>query len=383
MKKNLVLIFGGVSPEHDISIITAMQVFSVLKDDYNILLIYINKDGQWYNLPNDTNISFFPIRCYKKLKIVSILPNAKYLYLKKLNRFVKYKIIDVAINCMHGINGEDGSIASIFQLNNIPYVNSSILGSSIACDKVVFKLVVNGLNIKSVDSFAIYKSSFFKNKAKNIKHILGSINFPLIIKPSKLGSSIGIKICHNENELIENIRFCFQFDEKLLIEKYLSEIREINIAILKNENELVLSELEEPIKTNEILSFEEKYLSQDKLGMQALTRKLPADIDLKIKNKIESYAKKIYKALDLNGVGRFDFIIDKNNEVYINELNVIPGSYAYYLFEAKNIDFKQSLEMQISQSLLNQYESNLIIKTFNSSVLNNVGFKTYNKTKYK
>lgn len=369
---NIAVVFGGVSCEHDISIITACQVMNVLREKHEVIPIYIDKDGVWRTGENLVKIEAFSNGLGKTSEVMFSNSN-HILYIKRLGKFRKMLEIDMVFLALHGKNGEDGAAASIFELNGIPYANAGICSSAVACDKAIFKEFVKGLRIPCVKSFTLTKDCFKHKKEEVLNLLENRIGFPLIIKPANLGSSIGISVVQNKEKLQEQLFGAFEFDNKLLIEKYIQDMREINIAIYRKNGELVISELEEPVKSAELLSFKDKYETKNKsLGMASLKRKIPADIPSAIKEKIIKIAVRCYKALDLFGICRFDFILDSDNKVYLNEVNTIPGSYAFYLFEPKGKNFQMILEDQILEAKHRSIAKKKLVNTFESSTLKNL-----------
>ena len=374
--RNIGVIFGGVNCEHDISIITAMQVVQVLKEEYSVIPIYITKQGNWVTGDDLVNISAFNNDLKTKDILMSLKDN--WLYIKKIGGYRKWKQLDFAFLCLHGKNGEDGAVSALLELNNIPYANSSIMGSAVSTDKVAFKDMMKCLKIPMVKSLSFNFVQFKENEKSICQKITNSLKFPIIIKPANLGSSIGIEICKNKKELVDKLISAFSFDNRVLVEEYLDGCREINVAIFKQDNKLIVSEIEEPIRQDNILSFEDKYNSEEDKGMQNLKRIMPAEILPSQKKKIISYAKIIYNALDLFGICRFDFILDSEGKVFVNEVNTIPGSYAFYLYRPKKIDFEKLLHLQIDEGVKRNIKKANLISTFNSNILS--GFSFGNKT---
>ena len=366
---NLAVVFGGVSCEHDISIITACQVMNVLKEKYEIIPIYIDKNGIWRTGEELTKIETFSKENKKSFEVM-FSASDNFLYIKRLGKFKKFTKIDMVFLALHGKNGEDGSVSSLFELNGIPYANAGICSSAVACDKCIFKDFLRGNGISNIKGFNLKYQDFKQKVDFYIKRIAKNVGFPLIIKPANLGSSIGIEIVESEENLKSALIGAFTFDSKVLIEQYLEKIREINVAIYTKNNEYIVSELEEPIKTENILSFKDKYENGSKLaGMVELKRQIPAKISDDIRSKIIGMALKCYKALGLFGICRFDFIVDKNNKVYLNEVNTIPGSYAFYLFEPIKKNFQNILDDQIEEAKRRNFERKKITTTFKTNTL--------------
>ena len=363
---NIAVIFGGESCEHDISIMTGVQLLNKLNEYlYNIVPIYIDKDGVWFTGNNLKDIDNYP-SYLGKLKEVSFVANDCNLYIKKGAKLKKYLCIDMAFVCLHGQRGEDGSVSGILEMSKIPYSSSSMLASSVSMDKVAFKYLLKGLDVNCVDGFEITKDEYLLNKEYLHKKIEG-FGLPIIIKPSRQGSSIGIKICKSINELENQINLAFNYDSRLLIEKFINVKKEVNIAVLKHKKELLFSNTEEPIYANEILDFDDKYRNSSN-GFETIKRISPAQIDIEQLDMIKSMASKVYKILDMFGVVRFDFIVDVDDQVYLNEVNSIPGSMANYLFKDA-ISYDKLIDMLILNSLIRKEESGLLIKKFDSDVL--------------
>lgn len=331
MEKIHLVIFGGDSYEHEISVISAIQA---MKQYPNCKAIYIAPDGIWYEGDNLKELSTYQNQTYKKNKQVTILPNSKCLYHKKGKKVKAYKQIEDVLCVFHGDKMEGGAMASLFEQNGIPYSCSPMLGSAIIQSKSISEYLFKGLEIQRLPFLVINKKEYIIN-CENIKDkIRKDIEYPIILKPSSLGSSIGIQVVHNEKDLDEAITVAFSFDEEVLLQKYLENMIELNIAIYRYQGELHLSKIEQPLKHEEILSFADKYQQGDKEGMSSLTRILEPHIDINKKDIIEQTAIKVYDTLSLSGVVRFDYMVDeKTNMLYLNEVNNIPGSLAFYLFD--------------------------------------------------
>ncbi len=377
MKENLAVIFGGVSCEHDISIISAIQAIKNIDTNfYNIIPIYITKSGVMLTGKKLTELSTFSNINYKKFKPVTFVSGSNNLYLKSLFGYIKKQIINVALVVMHGENGEDGKIMSMLSLCGIPYSACDQMQSAICMDKCVFKDYLKGLKINTVSGLTVFDYDYFNNPEKVKKQVLKQLNYPVILKPATLGSSIGIKIANNESELEAGLVVAFNYCDKVLIESYLSDITEINVALLGINNDVTISETEQPVKQNDILTFDNKYMGNSSAGMANLKRIIPADVSAEIVEEVKQTALKIFNSLSLKGVVRFDFIVDnKTNKVYVNELNTIPGSLAFYLFNPIDITYKQLINKLIKFAYIAHDNEQKLIKTFNSSVLDktNIG----------
>lgn len=324
---NIAIIFGGKSSEHDISVITALQVINAIdKGKYKIYPIYITKNGEWLTgeklLDKETYIDFQS----KKFNKVTLNFGKKEIIIKKLIRQIVK--IDCALLCLHGLNGEDGTVQGALELASIPYTSSSVLGSSVCMDKVIMKQLFKANGFKITDFVWFTREEFETNQSEILDKIKKEIDYPYIVKPANLGSSIGISKCECEDELITGIEIACQYDSRIIVEKAVENLREINCACLGYENFVKTSRLEEPVSWNKFLGFKEKYLTFSKSA-----EKGEPELDESLKLEIKNMSEKAFKTLCQSGVVRIDYLLDdKTKEIFINEINSIPGSLANYLF---------------------------------------------------
>lgn len=376
MKLNIAVLFGHLSCEHDISIITANQAMKNLDTNkYNIIPIYITKDNKYITCDELKSLSYYNQGI--KGKEIFFLPNSNFIYKNSVLGLKKYKRIDVALLCFHGHLGEDGAMQGLFELNNIPYTSTSIIGSSCGANKIVFKEILKGLRIPTVKSMWLSDYEFHKDKHKIATNIFHKLGNTVIVKPNSLGSSIGINVCSTELELVSAFKLAFELDNRVLIEEYIKDFREVNIASFFDGEKHIFSDIEEAPHNNKFLSFDEKYLGGNKLKNKEsngqavyLGGNLKAELDNKQKNQIKLYTKRLYDTLELNGIVRFDYMIT-NDTIYLNEINTIPGSLANYLFKSNGYTYKELLDKLINSAILNNSKKESYIHTFNSSVLKN------------
>lgn len=376
MKINLIVMFGGVSCEHDISVITAMQVFkNVNYNKYRLIPIYISKSGKWYSGSGLLNLDYYTnehSKTKKQVFEVSMLPDSTWIFKKKKWGLYPFAEAHVALLSFHGENGEDGTIPALMQLNQIPYTSCSMNASSLCCDKVSFKYYVVGLGLKTAEFVTVNESEFVQNAVQTVEKIVKKLGYPVIVKPSKLGSSIGIEVCNNEKELLSALDLGFSLGTQVLVEKFLTGIREFNCAVLGLHGEMLVSELEEPVKTSKILSFENKYINAQKNGdMAFVPRQMPPQISAELYQEIVDTSKLLFETLNCKGVIRIDYIL-QGEQLYINEINTIPGSLANYLFKPKNISFGELLEKMVTIAIRDNIAGQQKIKTFKSDVLKNI-----------
>ena len=367
LKTNVAIFFGGASVEHDISVLTGLQVINAIDNSiYNIYPIYIDRDGKWFLKRGVKDV--FSVKRIKG-KRVFLMGGDSALY----SKHKKICDIHVALLAMHGRLGEDGALQGILECSGIPYTSSNIKASAITMDKIAMKKFFEVNNLPVLNYFTVSSNEWINEREKIFYQAL-KMGYPLIVKPSGLGSSIGISKAQNENELNSAIELALSYDKNLLIERAVQNLVEVNVACFSYKGAIMVSELERPIKNDEILSFNDKYRKNGKgakdinsNGMASLTRIIPADIDNDLYIEIVEYVKKAYKVFNCSGVIRCDFIIE-NNTVYLNEINSIPGSLAFYLWEAKGIKFKNFINMLIDDSLWRKQNDNCI-KVFRSGLL--------------
>lgn len=372
--KNVLVVFGGKSCEHDISIISALQMMDNMRNR-NIIPIYISEKNEWFTGKELFNIETFKNKDYIKLKRVAVLPNDNRLYIYKRSKLVPKQKIDFAFIIMHGLNGEDGTMQGLFELANIPYSSSAVLSSSVGMDKEIMKKVFKANNIPVIDYLSFNEIAYKNNKKYVIDEIVNNIEAPYIIKPANLGSSIGISVCSTEEELISALDVAFNYDNKVVVEKAIERMKEINISVMGVGENIELSETEEPISWNKFLSFDEKYIKGGlKSGnLDNMTRIMPAKITKKEQLLIQDLSKKAFTCLNCSGLVRFDFIYDKEDKkIYLNEVNIIPGSNAYYLWD-KKYSYTQLIDKIEDIGIFKHKEKNNKTYSYTSVVLKQNG----------
>lgn len=327
MQKNILVTFGGRSVEHEISIITGVLALnSADRERYNIIPAYITREGIWYTGGALFNIDSFKNLDFKSLERITLTAGSTYVYKLKKNKLKELASVDCVLNCCHGGGGEDGSLAGLFNLCGLASASPDVCGAAAAMDKSVTKLIAKALQIKTVPALKLSRIDYEKRRHIAEKYITDKIGFPVIVKPVKLGSSIGVSTANCKESLKKAVETAFLYDDVVLTERLLKDMREINCAAYFDGDDVVVSECEEPSLIAEFLTFEDKYLSGEKRA-----RNIPAQLDEKLSSEIKSVTKQLYKRLNLKGIVRADFLIE-NGEVYFNELNTVPGSLAYYLF---------------------------------------------------
>lgn len=369
MKNNIVVLFGSKSCEHDISVITAVQLMNnISTEKYNILPVYVTKQGEML-----FNNKFRKLEAYKNNipKKQSVLFKNGWLYIKTLfGTYRKFKKVFSAVLCFHGKNGEDGTIQGLLETENIPYTSSGVLSSAVTLNKKYSKHILKNNNFNITNFVCFSKHEKFENLKEKMQQ--NNLTFPVVVKPNCLGSSIGISKAENEEELYSALQVALSFDNEVVVEECVEYLKEFNCACFKYKDKYIVSEVEQPINKNEILTFVDKYLSNKKgtKGMKSLNRICPAQIGKKLKEQITDLTKQVYETFCCEGVVRVDFMFNsKTKQLYVNELNSIPGSMAFYLFEKVGINYKQLTDMLISQSIIKYENKEKENTVFESSVL--------------
>lgn len=386
MTLNVAVIFGGRSVEHEISIISALQCINAInKDKYNIIPLYISKQGDWYSgkelltLENYRNLEQLLAQVHRV--ITNQNAGRANFYLEPKTIFTRRKpiSIDVAFPVIHGTYGEDGTLQGLLEIMNIPYVGCDVLTAAITMDKVVTKKLLRSVGIQVLDDFSFYGENWIQDKDGVIARLKQKFSYPLIVKPSNLGSSIGVSVVNNDKELEDGIDLAISLSHKVLLEPHISNLKEINCAVMGDRDAVEVSVCEEPLRSSDILSYKDKYFggSKSKLGsktgsggMSSAKRKIPADVSAEVSAKIQACAKKAFVELNCNGVVRVDFLLDKNtNEIYLCELNTIPGSLAFYLWEPMGKNFTELTEQLIGLAIKRNRENNNLVVSYTDNIL--------------
>lgn len=387
MKIKVGVFFGGASVEHEISVITMNQAISSLNPEkYEVVPIYIAKNGVMYtgddllDLYSFKDMDVLLKRCYK----VAVINDGKGVKVVRCPApWIGKRVlntIDVAFPIVHGTNCEDGTIEGFLTLLGIPYVGPDIMASSIGMDKILQKKVLRDSGIPVVDFVSFYSMEYIKDEEKILDNIESELDYPVIVKPGNLGSSVGIRKAKNKPELEEAIEFAMEFADRIIVEKAVEDLKEINCSVIGNLSESEVSVCEEPFFTDDILSYTDKYIGNGKSkggtigggkntnikfsspktaektsGESFSNKKIPADISKEKTEEIQNLTKEVFKVLGCNGVSRVDFLIDtKTDKVYVNEINTIPGALSYYLWEATGKSFEQELDELIDLAIKRQ-----------------------------
>lgn len=374
MKTNVAVFFGGRSVEHEISVISALQAINAFdKEKYEIVPVYITKQGRWF-----TGDNLLDIRNYKDMKSLTdnateVFMRPEYgdynLYKAETGRFMKrnpiVKELHVAIPVLHGTNGEDGIFEGLLETIGIPFAGCNTLSSANGMDKITMKMILRESGIPVVDYVWFTDKEWFKRRDEILDEVEQKLGFPVIVKPANLGSSVGIGKASDREELIAKINNAEKFSQRIIVEHMVRKLKEINCSVLGDADDHQSSVCEEPIKSGDILSYEDKYMGGTKTnaGMQSSEKRIPADLPEETSEKIRKMAADTFRVLSCHGVSRIDVMIEEeDNSIYVNEINTIPGSLSFYLWEASGIPFSQLMDKLVELALRRKRETDR--KTF-------------------
>lgn len=381
MKIKVGVIFGGQTVEHEVSVISAVQAMNYMNQDkYDIIPIYIAKDRTWYTgkmlMEIDVYKDFESLKKYAK-KVTMVRKDGVF-YLQTLG-FLKKVVseIDIAFPIVHGNTMEDGTIQGYLETLGIPYVGSRILGSALGQDKVVMKQVMASSDIPVVPYLWFYDNEFLENR-EDIEYKVNKLGYPVIVKPASLGSSVGIGMAKTSSELNSCVAEAIKYDSKIIVEKVVENLVEVNCSVLGNYEVQEVSAIEEVMSVNEFLTYKDKYVGNTKggksKGMASTNRIIPARINKKQEEFVRSLAVDTFKVLNLSGVCRIDFLIDKlKDKVYVNEPNTIPGSLAFYLWEPVGKTYPELLDDLINLAIKDYKNRSKKTNSFDTNILSMAG----------
>ena len=370
-KESVAVIFGSRSVEHEVSVITGHQLMDALTAaGYPLLPIYITKRGEWYagqplyhirqytdpsfevdRLRDVYRVSLSPDRSIRRLLLH---PDAKTGVFKK----PPFLWADVFFPTVHGSLGEDGTLQGLFELADVPYVGSNVLASALGMDKVRMKAVFKDAHIPVIDCLPVTRGEWKTDRDSFVARAEKFCGYPIMVKPVSLGSSIGIRKCGTPTELGEAIDVAFELDECVLVERALSNFIDVNCSVMGPPEKT--SVCEQPCRSQEILTFEDKYKQGGKgikaggikAGMASQNRLTPAPISAEMTARIQDLSRKAFRAIGASGVARIDFLIDSRDQsLYLNEINTLPGALSFYLWEATGVPFDELVSLLVEMAL--------------------------------
>lgn len=391
-KLNVAVFFGSRSCEHDVSIISALQLMEAAKTaGFFVTPVYISREGLWY-----TGDALFDVETFRNFNPMAkditrvnmdVSANAGDLWAwppQRAGLFAKVPApvahIDVAIPVLHGMHGEDGTLQGLFEMANIPYASSGVLGSSVGMDKIVMKQTLRGAGFPVLDFVWFTRDELHADRDSVIERIERKIKYPAFVKPASLGSSIGVSRAENREELSRALDLAASYDRRILVEVGITRPVEINCAALGYGEDVRTSVCEMPLSAgnDSFLDFFEKYLRNagaaggESRGMKSLSRLMPAPIGDELTGRIQEMTEAIFRLLDCRGTVRIDFILDQNDMLFVNEPNTIPGSLAFYLWKACGLEFPDLVEKMVEDALRANADKNSSVFAYDSTILQKV-----------
>lgn len=380
MKTNIGVFFGGRSTEHEISVISASQAMHAInRDKYDVTPIYITKQGHWY-----TGDALFEVKNYRN--IPELLKQCEEVYMRPVyDDYNLYKTnkkmfgsdvltkLDVVIPVLHGSNVEDGIFEGVLQTIGIPYAGCDVLSSANGMDKITMKMILHANDVPVVDYVWFTDNEWGNKRDEVIDRVERKLGYPVIVKPANLGSSVGIGSAHNREELIEKINEAERYSMRMIVEHLVEDLQEINCSVLGDCDDYRMSVLEEPIKSGDFLTYDQKYLGGGKgsKGMQSAQKRIPAELPKEETERIQYLAGETFRVLSCHGVSRVDVIVDrKTRQVYVNEINTIPGSLSFYLWEATGLPFDKLMDTLVQLALKRKRQQSLKTVSYDQNIFN-------------
>lgn len=377
MTKTIGVFFGSRNPEHDVSIITGQLIISGLKKlNYSVYAVYLDKQGKWYLGEAFSHLKQFtdPQTTFKDKDrewYLDMQESQGKLVFKKKGFGGERIQIDVAFPAFHGQNGEDGTFQGMCELLNVPYVGCDVTSSAVTMDKVLTKLLYKSVNIPTSEFLFYSKDTWNKNVKEGVREVANTLHFPVIVKPARLGSSIGISKAKDEKELQFAMEVAFHYDEKVIVEVCISNLMDVTCAVIGNESPIP-SLLQESVFKDEVFSYEDKYLEDGgaQLGNAQNSIVIPARLDENTTKQIQDIAIQTYALIGCSGIARVDFLFDmKTKKIYANEVNTLPGTLYHHLWKKSGIDLPELLEKLIGYAKERYEKKKEYTHTFASDLL--------------
>ena len=386
-KIQLGVIFGSRSCEREVAIISAVQLMNhVDTEKYDVIPVYISEQGVWYTGPALRDIKnytpFNPDRKGIEQVALDITAGSGALIATRPGKGlfghptqVVAARMEVCVIVMHGLNGEDGTLQGMLELANLPYTSTGVAGSAIGMDKIMMKQFFRGAgDLPVLPDCWFIRSAWEKNREAILDEVESKLGYPVFVKPANLGSSIGVSRADDREGLIDSLELAFDYDRRVLVEKGLDKPIELNCSVLGYDDDVEASPIEMPLSGEQFLDFKEKYMANGgSKGMASLHRVLPAPIEDSLRDEIQALSCRIFRMLDCKGVVRIDYMFDRaTSKVYITEINTIPGSLAFYLWENKGVKYRQLIDRMVACAQKAHEDKTLRNYAFTSDILKSV-----------
>ena len=390
-KIQLGVIFGSRSCEREVSIISAIQLMNHVNTDvYDVIPVYISENGVWYTGDKLRDLRTFqrfqPEQSGIERVILDTTAGSGALLAThgKKGLFTHQEQVvaarmEVCLIVMHGLNGEDGTLQGMLELCNIPYSSTGVAGSAIGMDKIMMKQFFRGAGLPVLPGTWYTRTSWKNDQETVLSDVEKELGYPVFVKPANLGSSIGVSRANDREELKDSLELAFEYDRRVLVEKGLDEPMELNCSVLGYDEDVSASPIEMPIvSAHHMLDFQEKYLQHGgSKGMASLSRVLPAPIGDELTKKLQDLSCRIFRLLDCKGVVRIDYMFDRQSEeIYITEINTIPGSLAFYLWEAGGVKYAELIDRMVQYARQAWEDRNERNYAYTSNILESVSLGT-------
>ncbi len=382
MKTRVAVLFGGHSVEHEVSIISGLQALQALDTEkYEAFPLYISKDNTWYVGENLRKVESFKDMTACLTEATRVIPVAENstveLWRHPAKKFGNNLLatFDVAIPVVHGTNVEDGTLMGMLEMLNIPYAACDVTASALGMDKYAMKAVLRQAGVPVLEALEYTGREYAVESERVLNEIEEKIGYPAIVKPVNLGSSVGISKVRDRQSLLDALDLAVSFSSRVLVERAVEHLREINCAVLGDADEARASACEEPLNAEDILTFGDKYLNGGKKsgasqGMAELKRRCPAELPEGMTEQVQQLAVKTFRALGCLGVARIDFLNDRESgELWVNEINTIPGSLSFYLWQEVGLSFPELMDMLVMLAYKRQRQRAALTFTYESNIL--------------
>ena len=387
-KTQLGVIFGSRSCEREVAIISAVQLMNAVDTEkYDVIPVYIDEKGAWYTGSALRKIETFQHFSSDMAGVeqvsLDMTAGSGALMADRPGKGlfghptrVLAARLQVCVIVMHGLHGEDGTLQGMLELADLPYTSTGVAGSAIGMDKIMMKQFFKGADLPVLPGTWYTRSGWEKGKDDILADVEDKLGYPVFVKPANLGSSIGVSRADNREGLIEALDLAFDYDRRVLVEKGLDKPLELNCSVLGYDDDVQASPIEMPVLSagDNMLDFSEKYLRNGgSKGMASLQRLLPAPIEDSLRDEIQRLSCEIFRMLDCKGVVRIDYMFDRASEkLFITEINTIPGSLAFYLWENAGVKYKQLIDRMVQCALRAREDKNMCNYAFTSNILSSV-----------
>ena len=396
MSIKVAVVCGGSSVEHEVSVITAMQAAAALdRNKYTPVALYITKDNRFFTGEHLLDIDSYkniPAALEKAMEVIPVRREGKSFLMSFPPRTLgkgTFIEIDAVLTAVHGTNVEDGTLQGLLEYWGVPYTGCDVCASAAGMDKWVMKALFKAMDIPCLDGLCISRTEFYADMEAVLDRVEAQVGYPAVVKPSNLGSSVGISKARDRASLEEALAVALGFAQTAICEHAVEHLREINCAVLGDGDSARASVCEEPLNATDILTYKDKYQSgggakgaktggaktagsgaKGASGMASLARQVPADLPPETEARVRELAVRAFHAIGASGVARVDFLMDgQTGALYVNEINTIPGSLSYYLWEAAGMSFTQLVDELIQLALKKQRDRQKLSFSFDTNLL--------------